>query len=118
MSECTYSSALLTIPHTDSSDFLPRRSTRIKCPQPLGHRTEIGTFKNKPSNWDTDEVAEFLCLKGFDEYAKLFQDNDIDGPSLFLLNEKHLLEQFEMKLGPALRLVDTIARLRHPPPNS
>ena len=80
-----------------------------------GHRTELGTFKRKPSNWDADEVAEFLKIQGYDEYADPFVDSEIDGQSLFLLREQHLMQRFSMKLGPALRLLDTISRLRHPP---
>lgn len=62
-----------------------------------------------------EEVSEFMRLQGYVDYAETFQENDIDGKSLFLLREHHLLEQFSMKLGPALRLLDTISRLRHPP---
>ena len=100
---------------SDSSDFLPRRSSRRKSTKQSGHRTELGTFKNKPTAWDAEEVAEFLHLQGFSGYADLFQENDIDGSSLFLLKESHLLDQFNMKLGPALRLLDIVSRLRHPP---
>ena len=35
----------------------------------------------------------------------------MDGESMFLLKEHHLVEQFGLKLGPALKLVDTISRL-------
>ena len=81
-----------------------------------GHRTEIGTFTRKPSQWDTEEVAEFLKLQGYGNYAEPFSNNEIDGQSLFLLREQHLMDRFQMKLGPALTLIDTIGRLRHPPP--
>ena len=80
-----------------------------------GYRTELGTYTRKPVDWDAEEVAEFMRLQGFADYADSFQDYDIDGQSLFLLREHHLLERFSMKLGPTLRLMDTISRLRHPP---
>lgn len=56
-----------------------------------------------------------MKLQGFSEYADSFQENDMNGQSLFLLQEHHLLDKFSMKLGPTLRLLDTISRLRHPP---
>lgn len=99
----------------DASDFLPRRSRRSTHQKQVGHRTELGTFTHKPAEWDVEEVSEFMRLQGYVDYAETFQENDIDGKSLFLLREHHLLEQFSMKLGPALRLLDTISRLRHPP---
>ena len=67
-------------------------------------------------DWDAEEVAEFMRLQGFADYADTFQECDINGQSMFLLKEHHLLERFKMKLGPTLRLLDTITRLRHPPP--
>ena len=100
---------------TDASDFLPRRSKRSTHRKHTGHRTELGTYTRKPSEWDAEEVAEFLRLQGFLDYADSFQEYEIDGQSMFLLKEHHLLERFKMKLGPALRLLDTISRLRHPP---
>ena len=56
-----------------------------------------------------------MRLQGFADYADSFQEYDINGQSLFLLREHHLIEKFDMKLGPTLRLLDTIGRLRHPP---
>lgn len=106
---------LCTLFFLDSRDFLPRRSRRSVNKKLNGHRTELGTFKCKPSNWDPDEVAEFLKIHGYAEYADPFIDSEIDGQSLFLLREQHLMERFNMKLGPALTLLDTICRLRHPP---
>ena len=100
---------------TDASDFLPRRSKRSTHRKHTGHRTELGTYSRKPSEWDAEEVAEFLRLQGFTDYADSFHEYEIDGQSMFLLKEHHLLEKFSMKLGPALRLLDTISRLRHPP---
>ena len=101
--------------HTDTSDFIPRRSRRSAHKKYVGHRTELGTFTCKPREWDSEEVAEFLRLRGFGDHAEAFQESEIDGHSLFLLGEQHLIERFNMKLGPALRLLDTISRLRHPP---
>ena len=105
----------LIINFTDSSDFLPRRSHRKRSSTQSYHRTELGTFKHKPSEWDVEEVAEFLHIQGFGNYADQFQENDLNGSSLFLLKESHLLDQFHMKLGPALRLLDIVSRLRQPP---
>ena len=55
-------------------------------------------------------------MQGFGEFSQQFQEGEVDGESMFLLKEHHLVEQFGLKLGPALKLLDTISRLRHPPP--
>ena len=75
----------------------------------------MGTFTRKPSDWDAEEVGEFLQLQGFGEHSQAFAESEIDGQSLFLLKESHLMDRFNMKLGPTLRLLDTISRLKHPP---
>ena len=104
---------LLTL--LDSSDFIPRRSRRSTHRKHVGHRTELGTFTHKPSQWDTEEVSQFLQLQGYGQYSESFSNNEIDGQSMFLLREHHLMERFQMKLGPALTLINIISRLRHPP---
>ena len=92
-----------------------RRSRRSAHRKHTGYRTELGTFTRKPKEWDTEEVAEFLNLQGFGDHAEQFSEGEVDGESMFLLKEHHLIEKFGMKLGPALKLLDTISRLRHPP---
>ena len=106
---------MIFFPTADASDYLPRRSRRAMHRKLTGYRTELGTYKHKPCDWDAEEVAEFMKLQGFADYANAFQEYDINGQSMFLLREHHLLERFSMKLGPTLRLLDTISRLRHPP---
>ena len=81
-----------------------------------GYRTELGTFPRRPRDWNTDEVADFLTVHGFGHFSQQFQAGEVDGESMFLLKEHHLVGQFGLKLGPALKLLDTISRLRHPPP--
>ena len=60
-------------------------------------------------------MSEFLHLQGYDLLSDGFMEAEIDGKSLFLLREHHMIEQFGMRLGPALKLLDVIGRLRHPP---
>lgn len=96
-----------------------QQDSPLPCPRAVrkscGYRTELGTFARKPSSWNHEEVADFLRLHGFGDYATAFQDAEIDGVSLFLLKEAHMIDQFSMKLGPALRLLDTVTKLTHPP---
>ena len=86
-----------------------RRRTRRSAH--TGYKTELGTFNRPPREWDLDEVSEFLSLEGFGAYTQHFQEGEVDGESMFLLKEHHLVEQFGLKLGPALKLVETISCL-------
>ena len=86
-----------------------RRRTRRSAH--TGYKTELGTFNRPPREWDLDEVSEFLSLEGFGAYTQHCQEGEVDGESMFLRKEHHLVEQFGLKLGPALKLVETISCL-------
>ncbi|XP_014675508.1 PREDICTED: probable tumor suppressor protein MN1 isoform X2 [Priapulus caudatus] len=64
--------------------------------------------------WSVDDVYEFvrsidLCA----EYADTFRQNSVDGATLPLLTEDHLMASMSMKLGPALKLRATISKLQN-----
>nr|XP_002737526.1 PREDICTED: polycomb protein Scm-like [Saccoglossus kowalevskii] len=63
------------------------------------------------SNWNVDDVVQFVSsLNGCAEYAQIFRDQAIDGETLPLLTEEHLLNNFGLKLGPALKIRLHVAR--------
>ncbi|XP_055748695.1 polyhomeotic-like protein 2 isoform X2 [Salvelinus fontinalis] len=66
-----------------------------------------------PAKWNVEEVYEFICsLPGCLEIAKEFRSQEIDGQSLLLLKEDHLMGTMNIKLGPALKLFAEISMLR------
>ena len=90
---------------------------RIRRPRKAkGHmyHTKIGTFSSPPKYWSVEDVGEFLQAQGFSDVMEAFGDHEVDGKSLLLLEERHLMESFNMKLGPALKLLDCIEKLSHP----
>lgn len=62
------------------------------------------------SLWSTKEVADFIRSSECPNYADFFQDQDIDGKALLLLERDTLLHF--MKVGPALKLLQVIDRLK------
>ena len=68
-----------------------------------------------PGNGTWRRYLSSSVPKGFGQYSQQFNEGEVDGESMFLLKEHHLVELFGLKLGPALKLLDTISRLRHPP---
>ncbi|XP_066547573.1 sterile alpha motif domain-containing protein 11 isoform X2 [Amia ocellicauda] len=63
------------------------------------------------SKWTVDEVCGFIgSLSGCTEYTQVFREQAIDGETLPLLTEDHLLNNMGLKLGPALKVRSQVAR--------
>lgn len=63
------------------------------------------------SKWTVDDVCSFVGgLSGCGEYARVFKEQGIDGETLPLLTEEHLLTTMGLKLGPALKIRAQVAR--------
>ncbi|NXL92538.1 SAMD7 protein, partial [Alectura lathami] len=70
--------------------------------------------------WTVDDVYNFIIsLPGCSDYAqhdvillfhKIFKDHAIDGETLPLLTEEHLLDTMGLKLGPALKIRSQVSR--------
>ncbi|KAG7273834.1 hypothetical protein CRUP_011126 [Coryphaenoides rupestris] len=57
------------------------------------------------SKWSVEDVCGFISsLAGCAEYAQVFREQAIDGETLPLLSEEHLLSTLGVKLGPALKI--------------
>uniref|UniRef100_A0A3B3STN6 Sterile alpha motif domain containing 11 n=1 Tax=Paramormyrops kingsleyae TaxID=1676925 RepID=A0A3B3STN6_9TELE len=63
------------------------------------------------SKWTVEDVCSFVGgLAGCSEYVQVFQEQGIDGETLLLLTEEHLLNTMGLKLGPALKIRSQVAR--------
>ncbi|KAF7209665.1 sterile alpha motif domain-containing protein 11 isoform X4 [Nothobranchius furzeri] len=63
------------------------------------------------SKWSVEDVCGFISsLAGCAEYAQVFREQAIDGETLPLLTEEHLLNTMGLKLGPALKIRSQVAR--------
>ncbi|NXU50618.1 SAMD7 protein, partial [Turnix velox] len=61
--------------------------------------------------WTVEDVYNFISsLPGCSAYAQLFKDHAIDGETLPLLTEEHLLDTMGLKLGPALKIRSQVSR--------
>uniref|UniRef100_A0A8C5A4L9 SAM domain-containing protein n=1 Tax=Gadus morhua TaxID=8049 RepID=A0A8C5A4L9_GADMO len=64
-----------------------------------------------PGQWSVEDVCGFISsLAGCAEYAQVFREHAIDGETLALLTEEHLLSTLGLKLAPALRIRLQVAR--------
>ncbi|KAG5835636.1 hypothetical protein ANANG_G00246120 [Anguilla anguilla] len=65
------------------------------------------------SKWTVEEVCGFINgLAGCSEYSQVFQEQAIDGETLPLLTEDHLLNNMGLKLGPALKIRSQVGAAR------
>ncbi|XP_023555209.1 sterile alpha motif domain-containing protein 11 isoform X1 [Octodon degus] len=63
------------------------------------------------SKWTVDDVCNFVGgLSGCAEYTQVFREQGIDGETLPLLTEEHLLTTMGLKLGPALKIRAQVAK--------
>ncbi|KAL8187997.1 UNVERIFIED_CONTAM: hypothetical protein K2H54_059285 [Gekko kuhli] len=61
--------------------------------------------------WAIEDVYSFIIsLPGCSDYAQVFKDHAIDGETLPLLTEEHLLDTMGLKLGPALKIRSQVSR--------
>ncbi|CAL8344167.1 unnamed protein product [Merluccius merluccius] len=61
--------------------------------------------------WTVDDVYNFINdIPTCSEYAQIFKDHMIDGETLPLLSEEHLLDTLGLKLGPALKVRSQVSR--------
>ncbi|XP_075058199.1 sterile alpha motif domain-containing protein 7 [Mixophyes fleayi] len=80
---------------------------------PSLHQGTHSLFLNREDNptvqdihkWSSQDVYNFVSsLPGCFSSAQVFKDHDIDGLTLPLLTEDHLLDTMGLKLGPALKI--------------
>ncbi|XP_065506112.1 sterile alpha motif domain-containing protein 11 isoform X2 [Caloenas nicobarica] len=63
------------------------------------------------SKWTVEDVCSFVSnLAGCTEYTQVFREQAIDGETLPLLTEEHLLNNMGLKLGPALKIRSQVAK--------
>ncbi|XP_078413979.1 sterile alpha motif domain-containing protein 11 isoform X5 [Cetorhinus maximus] len=72
---------------------------------------EDGATVEDISKWTVDDVCNFISgLSGCAEYTQVFREQAIDGETLPLLTEEHLLNTMGLKLGPALKIRAQVAK--------
>lgn len=81
-------------------------------------RTEFHTTGvcTRPANvylWTATQAADWLREQGnYDQEALIFLENEIDGCALMLLNDLTVLTQAKIKLGPAVKIFQSIRHLQ------
>lgn len=63
--------------------------------------------------WNCDRVSNFIStLPGCFEYAQQFKDENVDGEAFLLLTQTDLIKIMNVKLGPSVKIYNTICQIR------
>ncbi|XP_062323841.1 lethal(3)malignant brain tumor-like protein 3 isoform X2 [Osmerus eperlanus] len=75
--------------------------------------TVEGITASKVAAWTVEQVSEFIQgLPGCKEHIRTFREEQIDGEALLLLNQVDLLRILGIKLGPAIKIYNSILMFR------
>ncbi|XP_048021590.1 LOW QUALITY PROTEIN: lethal(3)malignant brain tumor-like protein 4 [Megalobrama amblycephala] len=73
-----------------------------------------GVQASRVAHWTVEEVADFIhSLPGCEEQAKQFREEQIDGKAFLLLTQRDIVKIMSVKLGPALKIYNSILMFRH-----
>ncbi|KAL2085448.1 hypothetical protein ACEWY4_018768 [Coilia grayii] len=73
-----------------------------------------GVQASRVAHWTVDEVADFIhSLPGCVEQAKQFREEQIDGKAFLLLTQRDIVKIMSVKLGPALKIYNSILMFKH-----
>lgn len=64
-----------------------------------------------PVEWSVRDVVEYFTEAGFPEQASAFQEQEIDGKSLLLMQRADVLTGLSIRLGPALKIYEYHVKL-------
>lgn len=100
-----------------SSDASSIDNKKLSDSTPMEVSTDVDSEQEEPISflvkWSVDEVCDYIrSLAGYSDYAEDFANHEIDGQALVLLNENHLVNTMNIKLGPALKIMSQIEAIK------
>ncbi|CAF2391497.1 unnamed protein product [Rotaria sp. Silwood2] len=76
--------------------------------------TSHSSSSGNVNQWTIDDVCSFFeNVLGKNCYASIIKEHLIDGAALVLLEDEHLSSVFKMQLGPRLKLLNSINKLKN-----
>uniref|UniRef100_A0AAY4DZB1 SAM domain-containing protein n=1 Tax=Denticeps clupeoides TaxID=299321 RepID=A0AAY4DZB1_9TELE len=96
------------------SVFMPSGSSSPTSPHCWDQHSKLlptvaGITASKVAAWTVEQVTEFIqALPGCKEQVRTFRDEQIDGEAFLLLTQVDLVKILSIKLGPALKIYNSI----------
>lgn len=109
--ECLSANIKEEEPDPERVDEYRRSSDRIVCKQEKSDRI-IAKEEKEIRFWSCDDVCRYFS-RHCQDWGDLFQEQEIDGPSLLLMQKGDVLSRFGLKLGPAMELYQRIVALQN-----
>ncbi|XP_047423816.1 lethal(3)malignant brain tumor-like protein 3 [Mugil cephalus] len=73
-----------------------------------------GVHAETVQHWSVQQVSDFIeSLPGCEEQARQFRDEQIDGRAFLLLTQRDIVRIMSIKLGPALKIYNSILMFKH-----
>uniref|UniRef100_A0A672UCS7 Uncharacterized protein n=1 Tax=Strigops habroptila TaxID=2489341 RepID=A0A672UCS7_STRHB len=85
----------------------PRVPALRPCPRSAPRRDKL----SDPVDWSVRDVVDYFTEAGFPEQATAFQEQEIDGRSLLLMQRSDVLTGLSIRLGPALKIYEHHVKL-------
>ena len=67
---------------------------------------------NNPLQWSVTHVVQFVENAGYDKYAPIFYEEEVDGHSFLLMTAHEINTMLELPVGPSLKIHDYIFTLQ------
>lgn len=67
-----------------------------------------------PTEWDCNDVIEFLKRNNCSQHCELFMKHKINGVKLLELSQNDIIKLLGMKVGPAIKIFDLIQQIKAP----
>lgn len=67
-----------------------------------------------PTEWDCNDVIEFLKRNNCTQHCELFMKHKINGVKLLELSQNDIIKLLGMKVGPAIKIFDLIQQIKAP----
>lgn len=84
--------------------------TELKNSMNHHNHAAVSSERQRIMRWDIDDVANHVRLIGCTDQAKIFSEQQIDGEAFLLLNQSDIVNILKIKLGPALKIFNTIPK--------
>lgn len=84
--------------------------TELKNSMNQNNHAALSHERQRILRWNTDDVANHVRAIGCADQAKIFSEQQIDGEAFLLLNQSDIVNILKIKLGPALKIFNTIPK--------
>jgi len=71
----------------------------------------VSNERQRILRWNIDAVANHVRTIGCADQAKIFSEQQIDGEAFLLLDQSDIVNILKIKLGPALKIFNTIPKI-------